>query len=146
LAVVFALGSLFGYSTLGPFTKLERVKAFEAYQSQVEATMVQQLQRVSSFTKDHTVGYDSLVFKNVDYTGTSFKSYNMVLEVKGNVVAEYEIHLVDGTLMCTSTLSSYAVFFKDHDEIRVSSFSLEPAGDSTSECKFSAFKPAGQNH
>ena len=146
LAVVFTLGSLVGYSTLGPFTKLEREEALESYQTRVETTIVQQLEHVSSFTKDHTVGYESLVFKDVNYAGTTFESYNMVLEIKGNVVAVYEIHLVDGTLMCTSTLSSYAAFFKDHDEIRISSFSLEPAGDSTSGCTFSAFKPAGQNH
>jgi len=50
----------------------------------------------------------------------------MVLEIKGYVVAMYEIRLVDGNLMCTSTLSSYAAFFKAHDEIKMSSFSLLP--------------------
>jgi len=39
LAVVFALGSFFGYATLGPFTDLERQKAFDSYQTLVEDTV-----------------------------------------------------------------------------------------------------------
>jgi len=63
LAVVFALGSFFGYATLGPFTDLERQKAFDSYQTLIEDTVREQLERISSFTGEHTVGHDSLVFK-----------------------------------------------------------------------------------
>ncbi|WP_107689831.1 hypothetical protein [Coprothermobacter proteolyticus] len=146
LAVVFALGSFFGYATLGPFTDLESQKAFDSYQTLVEDTVREQLERISSFTGEHTVGHDSLVFKGVGYADTDFESYNMVLEMKGYVVAKYEIRLVDGNLMCTSTLSSYAAFFKAHDEIKMSSFSLAPAGENSSSCSLSTFNAARQNH
>lgn len=146
LAVVFALGSFFGYATLGPFTDLERQKAFDSYQTLIEDTVREQLERISSFTGEHTVGHDSLVFKGVDYVDTDFESYNMVLEIKGYVVAMYEIRLVDGNLMCTSTLSSYAAFFKAHDEIKMSSFSLAPAGENSSSCSLSTFNATRQNH
>jgi len=146
LAVVFALGSFFGYATLGPFTDLESQKAFDSYQTLVEDTVREQLERISSFTGEHTVGHDSLVFKGVGYADTDLRVYNMVLEMKGYVVAKYEIRLVDGNLMCTSTLSSYAAFFKAHDEIKMSSFSLAPAGENSSSCSLSTFNAARQNH
>jgi len=146
LAAVFALGSFFGYATLGPFTDLESQKAFDSYQTLVEDTVREQLERISSFTGEHTVGHDSLVFKGVGYADTDFESYNMVLEMQGYVVAKYEIRLVDGNLMCTSTLSSYAAFFKAHDEIKMSSFSLAPVGENSSSCSLSTFNATRQNH
>jgi len=136
LAVVLLWG-LFWLCNFGTFTDLERQKAFDSYQTLVEDTVREQLERISSFTGEHTVGHDSLVFKGVGYADTDFESYNMVLEMKGYVVAKYEIRLVDGNLMCTSTLSSYAAFFKAHDEIKMSSFSLAPAGENSSSCSLS---------
>jgi len=146
LAVVFALGSFLVMQLWDPLLILERQKAFDSYQTLIEDTVREQLERISSFTGEHTVGYDSLVFKGVDYADTDFESYNMVLEIKGYVVAMYEIRLVDGNLMCTSTLSSYAAFFKAHDEIKMSSFSLAPAGENSSSCSLSTFNATRQNH
>jgi len=80
---LFLLWGLFlVIATLGPFTDLERQKAFDSYQTLIEDTVREQLERISSFTGEHTVGHDSLVFKGVDYADTDFESYNMVLEIK----------------------------------------------------------------
>jgi len=54
LAVVL-LWVFFGYATLGPFTDLERQKAFDSYQTLIEDTVREQLERISSFTGEHTV-------------------------------------------------------------------------------------------
>lgn len=146
VAVVFGLGSLFGYSAIGPFTALERARALDLYERHVQTAAQEKLSEISSYTKEHTVGYEDIAFESVNFAEQDFflKSYNLVLEITGTPVMEYEIKLKDGTLSCKTPLSAYAVFSKDHGSIKLSSFILR--SNPKSECTSLLAQPTGQNH
>jgi hypothetical protein len=116
----------------------------EMYQQQIKGQVKDVLRDISINSRAHTVGYSTINLEDVSFQDTDFSSYNLVFQVHSEAVVKYDIVLQDGTLLCTSTLSSSAVFFKDHSDIRIASLSIQP--QSSGNCKLSLTQSAGQNH
>ncbi|NPV88210.1 hypothetical protein HPY42_01605 [Coprothermobacteraceae bacterium] len=145
LALLMLIGSIFGKSTIGPFTPAEVSHAEQVYQRYVEDTLVRKLQQVTASTALHSVGFVSAELKQVLFDRMEVtRNYNLVLETRQGLKVYYRLHLVDGDLTCYTRFNATAVFFKEHVNIRPASLYVVPVGPS--KCSAGLLEASRQNH